>query len=82
MLWGRCENKLDIVQGIYVPTYRQARNMLAIRIRMHWHTELTGACQVYAEIRVSSCASVRTVGQTFEICGLTVTNNAVGDLNS
>ena len=55
--------------------------MLAIRIRMHWHTELTGACQVYAEMGVSSCAHVRIVGQTFKIPGLTVTDNAVGDMN-
>jgi len=56
--------------------------MLAIRTRMHWHTELTGACQVYAEMEVSNCAHIRTVGQTFEVRGLTETDNAVGDMEN
>jgi hypothetical protein len=65
-----------------VPTYRQARNVFAIRTRTHWHTELAGACQVYAETGVNNRANVRTVRQTFKICGPTVTDNAASDMRN
>jgi hypothetical protein len=47
--------------------------MFAIRMRTHWHTELTGPGHAYAEIKVSNTAHVWTVKLTLEICGLTVT---------
>ena len=51
-------------------------------MRMHWHTALTGACQVYAEKGVRNRARIRTVGQTFKICGMTETDNAADDMNN
>ena len=59
--------------------------MFAIRRRMHRHAELAVPCHVYAEMRVSNCTHlcpVTTVKQTFRTCGVSVTNDAKGDIDT
>lgn len=36
---------------IQVPTYRLAKNMFAIRMRTHWHTEPTRLSHIYTKMR-------------------------------
>ena len=55
--------------------------MFAIKMRMHWHTELTGPCHVYAEMEVSDYAHAWTAKLTLEICASTLTDDAMGGID-